>query len=85
MSQGPTDKHVYHADNLELAERVRKLLMQHKPRPCVYVYPAEPKAEETEYDIRVATEWGNSPSEEFVTQLKAYLNTELPQLGQLPS
>jgi hypothetical protein len=83
--QGPSDKLVYHASSLDLAERVRRLLLQHKPRPCVYVYPVDPKAEEIEYDIRVATEWGSAPSDEFVTQLKAYLHTELPPQDQLPS
>jgi hypothetical protein len=84
-TNGPSDQQVYHATNLEVAEMVRKLLLKHKPRPCVYVYPVNPKSETTEYDINVATEWGTCPSEEFLTQLKAYLNTEIPSQEQLPS
>lgn len=82
---GPSDKLVYHANNLDTAEHVRKLLLRHRPRPCVYVYPVDPKVETTEYDIKVSTEWGTCPSEEFVTTLKAYLNTELPSQDQEPS
>jgi len=82
---GSSDKLVYHTNNLETAEYVRKLLLSHRPRPCVYVYPISSDEEDTEYDIKVATEWGTCPSDEFVVTLKAYLNTELPSQNQWPS
>lgn len=78
---GPSDKQVYHAANLETAEIVRKLLLSHKLRPCVFVYPG-PNAE---YDIKVSTEWGGCPSDEFVAQLKAHISAEVPAQDQRPS
>jgi len=74
-----SDRKIYHAGNLKLAEAIRRKLLAYRPRPCVYVYPLAPKGDGTlGYDVHISNEWGSFPSDKYFVDVKTYLNVEAP-------
>ena len=77
----PADKIIAHLKTLEDANAIRNKLLTYKPHPCVYVYQTDYKEPSNGFDVQVANEWGNYPSDKLFKLLEDFIGPVLISLG----